>query len=84
MPNSQVLHPAAGCLQLHFGTLESVEDAIDLFDADPVIAIAMLHKAHLLFCNNGYELRLPNRANKRVLRLLEQYGIPFTAGTSLC
>jgi len=84
MPSSQVLHPAAGCLQLHFGTLDSVEDAIDLFDADPVIAIAMLHKAHLLFSHSGYELRLPNRANKRVLRLLEQYGIPFTTSVALC
>ncbi|HUD02489.1 MAG TPA: hypothetical protein VMR46_00510 [Candidatus Paceibacterota bacterium] len=80
----QVLHPAAGCLQLNFGTLEVVEGAVRLFALDPVVDIVLLPKTHLLFLGDGYALRMPDRANERVMGLLEQHGIPFTAGTSMC
>jgi hypothetical protein len=83
MPKFQVLHPAAGCIHIHFDTLEVVEDAVSLFALDPVVDIVLLPETQLLFLDNGYALRMPNRANKRVVGLLEQHGIPFTADTAL-
>jgi hypothetical protein len=75
---SRVLHPAAGCIHIHFDTLEVVEDAVRLFALDPVVDIVLLPETQLLFLDNDYALRMPDRANKRVMGLLKEYGVPFT------
>jgi hypothetical protein len=80
MPKSQVLHPLAGSINIHFKAPEHVEDAVRLFDADPVLGIVALRETHLLFPGIGhYTLCMPGRAEKRVRWLLENYEVTFAS-----
>jgi hypothetical protein len=73
---SEVLYPP-DCIDIHFKTLDVVDDAVKLFAADPVIGVVLLPKAYFLWEETGYALRLPNRAIERVINLLERFKVPF-------